>query len=94
LILPVPYRLWSLYLIHRNSYGQVLIFSALFFRLTPAECRVALLLSDGLAPPAIADLIGVSTNKLKTQLSSIYRKTGTSRQGQLVRMLSQLALST
>lgn len=63
------------------------------FGLTPAECRVALLLSDGQAPPAIADLIGVSTNTLKTQLASIYRKTGTSRQAQLVRVLSQLAMA-
>jgi DNA-binding CsgD family transcriptional regulator len=63
------------------------------FRLTPAECRVALLLGEGHAPPAIAELIGVSTNTLKTQLASIYRKTGTSRQGQLVRMLSQLAIA-
>ncbi|HEX6803644.1 MAG TPA: LuxR C-terminal-related transcriptional regulator [Terriglobales bacterium] len=63
------------------------------FGLTPAECRVALLLGDGLAPRAIAELIGVSANTLKTQLASIYRKTGTSRQGQLVRMLSQLAVA-
>jgi DNA-binding CsgD family transcriptional regulator len=63
------------------------------FGLTPAECRVALLLADGHAPPAIANLIGVSTNTLKTQLASIYRKTGTSRQSQVVRVLSQLAMA-
>jgi DNA-binding CsgD family transcriptional regulator len=63
------------------------------FGLTPAEIRVALLLCDGHAPPAIADLIGVSKNTLKTQLGSIYRKTGTSRQAQLVRTLSQLAMA-
>jgi DNA-binding CsgD family transcriptional regulator len=60
------------------------------FGLTPAESRLALLLCDGHAPPKIADLIGVSTNTLKTQLSSIYRKTGTSRQSQLVRLLGNL----
>jgi DNA-binding CsgD family transcriptional regulator/PAS domain-containing protein len=61
------------------------------FRLTPAESRVALLLCDGHALPKIADLIGVSANTLKTQLASVYRKTGTSRQSQLVRLLAQLA---
>jgi DNA-binding CsgD family transcriptional regulator/PAS domain-containing protein len=61
------------------------------FGLTPAESRLALLLSDGHAPPKIADLIGVSTNTLKTQLASIYRKTGTSRQSQLVRLFGNLA---
>jgi DNA-binding CsgD family transcriptional regulator len=45
------------------------------FGLTPAECRVALLLSEGYAPPAIVDLIGISANTLKTQLASIYGKT-------------------
>jgi DNA-binding CsgD family transcriptional regulator/PAS domain-containing protein len=60
------------------------------FGLTPAESRLALLLCDGHTPPQIADLIGVSTNTLKTQLTSIYRKTGTSRQSQLVRLLGSV----
>jgi len=62
------------------------------FGLTPAETRVALLLCDGYTLPAISDLVGVSANTLKTQLASIYRKTGTSRQTQLVRL--QLASTT
>jgi DNA-binding CsgD family transcriptional regulator/PAS domain-containing protein len=60
------------------------------FGLTPAESRLALLLCDGHTPRQIADLIGVSTNTLKTQLTSIYRKTGTSRQSQLVRLLGSV----
>jgi DNA-binding CsgD family transcriptional regulator/PAS domain-containing protein len=61
------------------------------YGLTPAECRVTLLLGDDYAPPAIAGLIGVSRNTLKTQLTNIYRKTGTSRQSQVVRLVVQLA---
>lgn len=62
------------------------------FNLTPAENRVALLLADGHAPPNIVELLGVSANTLKTHLAGIYRKTGTSRQSQLVQLLARLAL--
>jgi DNA-binding CsgD family transcriptional regulator len=62
------------------------------FGLTPAECRIALLLCQGHTPPSIADLVGISANTLKSQLASVYRKTGTSRQSQLVRMLSRLVI--
>lgn len=62
----------------------------LLFKLTPAECRFAMLLTDGHSPVAIAEKIGVSRNTLKSQLASIFRKTGTSRQPELVRLLLQL----
>ncbi len=61
------------------------------FGMTAAECRVALLLADGHTPLAIGELIGVTANTIKTQLANIYRKTGTVRQSQLVRLLTQLA---
>jgi len=63
------------------------------YRLTPAECRVAILLADGRAPKQISELLGVSRNTLKSQLSSIFSKTSTSRQSQLVRLLSQLSVN-
>jgi DNA-binding CsgD family transcriptional regulator len=62
------------------------------FGLTPAECRVATLLTDGHAPRQIGQLLGVSNNTLKSQLASIYSKTGTSRQSQVVRLISRLPL--
>jgi DNA-binding CsgD family transcriptional regulator len=62
------------------------------FNLTPAESRIALLLADGHVPPNIAELLGISANTLKTHLTGIYRKTGTSRQSQLVQLLARLAL--
>jgi len=64
----------------------------MLFGLTPAECRVSLLLVDGLAPAAIANTLGVTANTLKSRLSSVYAKTGSSRQSQLTRLLVQLAL--
>lgn len=63
------------------------------FGMTPAECRVAWLLGDGKSLREIATLLNVSSNTLKSQVASIYRKTGTSRQGQLVHLLSTLPVS-
>jgi DNA-binding CsgD family transcriptional regulator len=66
----------------------------MLFGLTPAECRVSLLLADGRAPGEIADILDVTANTLKSHLSSVYSKTDTSRQSQLVRLLVKLALGS
>lgn len=63
------------------------------FGMTPAECRVTLLLGDGKSLREISTLLNVSSNTLKSQVASIYRKTGSSRQGQLVHLLSKLPVS-
>ena len=60
------------------------------FGLTPAECRLALLLGDGKSLPQVSEMLKVSINTIKTQLASIYAKTGTSRQSQLVRLIAQM----
>jgi DNA-binding CsgD family transcriptional regulator len=60
------------------------------FRLTPAECRVAVLLGEGRSLPEIAATLGVTRNTLKTQVTNVYAKTGVSRQSQLARLLQQL----
>jgi DNA-binding CsgD family transcriptional regulator len=65
-----------------------------FFGLTPAEARVAVLLGDGNSPSTIAQQLGVSSNTVKSQLASIYSKTGTSRQAQLVRLLMNLPVNS
>lgn len=75
---------------HTRSTNEIL---RALFGLSAAECRVALLLGDGHAPAVIAEMLGVSGNTLKTQLASIYRKTNTPGQTQLVRLLLQLAFS-
>ncbi len=60
------------------------------FGLTPAECRVALLLGDGKSAREIAELLALSPNTVKSQASTIYAKTGTSGHVQLVRLLLRL----
>ena len=62
------------------------------FGLTPAECRIALLLADGRSAKEIAQVVGVAANTMKSHLSSIFSKTSTSGQVQLVRLLTQLSL--
>jgi len=57
------------------------------YGLTRAECRVALLLSDGRAPKQIADTVGVTENTVRSQIKSIYGKTGVKRQSELIRLL-------
>jgi DNA-binding CsgD family transcriptional regulator len=57
------------------------------FGLSPAECRVALLLGDGHAPKEIAGMIGVTLDTVRSQIKSIFGKTGVSRQSDLVRLL-------
>jgi len=64
------------------------------FSLTPAECRVALLLSDGHSPKKIANSVGVTDNTVRSQIKSIFSKTGVKRQGELIRLLLACVTST
>jgi DNA-binding CsgD family transcriptional regulator len=57
------------------------------FGLSPAECRVALLLSDGHAPRRIAEIVGVSIETVRSQMKRIFSKTNVKRQSELIRLL-------
>lgn len=59
-----------------------------FFELTEAEARVSALLVKGNSPAEIADSISRSRETVKSHLRSIFRKTNTTRQGELVALLS------
>jgi DNA-binding CsgD family transcriptional regulator/PAS domain-containing protein len=80
-----------LYLYHPNSAQEIdadLLSAA--FGLTHAECRIATLLADGTPLKTIADLLGVQYDTVRKQLLSIYQKTATNRQPDLVRLLLHL----
>jgi len=65
------------------------------FRLTPAEIRLAHHLARNDDPlPTVAETLGVSLNTLRTQLRSIFDKTQTRRQADLVRLMGHLGLLT
>lgn len=62
------------------------------FGLTAAEGRVAAALLDGDSPEAAAERLGLSGHTVRNQLKSIFSKTGTRRQAELVKLfLSGLA---
>ena len=63
------------------------------YGLTAAECRLASRLCDGHTLSAIAAQLRVSENTVKTQLRSIFGKTKTRRQAELVRLLVSLDIS-
>jgi DNA-binding CsgD family transcriptional regulator len=63
------------------------------YGLTAAECRLAAHLCEGEALSVIAKRLKVSESTVKTQLQSIFDKTQTRRQVQLVKLLISLASS-
>lgn len=56
------------------------------FDLTGSELRVLQGLIEGSAPAEIADLYGIARSTVKTHLLNLYRKTGTRRQAELVKL--------
>jgi DNA-binding CsgD family transcriptional regulator/PAS domain-containing protein len=64
------------------------------FGLTPAECRIATALAEGRSLKEIARLHGTQHDTVRKQLRSIYQKTATNRQPELVRLLLHLPHNT
>lgn len=62
------------------------------YSLTPSELRVARGISRGEAPRDTAQRLGVSIATVRTQLSAVFQKTGTSRQPELVQLLGTFAV--
>ena len=57
------------------------------YGLTPAESRLVALLTRGLTLDAIAKRANLSPHTLRTQLKQIFRKSGTSRQSELIKLI-------
>ena len=60
------------------------------FGLTPAECRTAILLAEGLSQKEIAKSLGVKKDTVRKQLQNIYQKTATNQQSELIRLMLHL----
>lgn len=57
------------------------------YGLTPAEAHVAMKLAAGMSLQRAAEELGISYKTARTQLAVIFRKTSTSRQAELVKLL-------
>lgn len=57
------------------------------YGLTPAEARVALLLADGHSPKQISAMLAVTGHTIRSQLKSVFAKTGVRRQSELVALI-------
>lgn len=57
------------------------------FEFTPAEAALALLLANGLTLDEASDELGITRNTAKSHLSSIFSKTGVTRQPKLVQLI-------
>lgn len=70
----------------RQPASESRMFAGLY-GLTNAEARLARVLAAGDSLKEAADQLGVAESTVKSQLKSIFAKTGTSRQAQLVRLI-------
>ncbi|WP_460528959.1 helix-turn-helix transcriptional regulator [Chitinimonas naiadis] len=70
------------------SEAQPLEVLAALYGLSPAECRLAALLLEGDTPAEAAERLQVQVSTVRTQLKSMFWKTGTHRQGELLKLLA------
>lgn len=57
------------------------------YGLSPAEAKLAVMIAEGCSLEEAADRLSVSINTVRSQLKSVFAKTGTRRQSELVAML-------
>ncbi len=57
------------------------------YKLTPKEQRIVNYIAQGVAPPDIAGKLFVSYNTVRTQLKSVYKKTGVNSQSELASLV-------
>lgn len=82
----------ALVAIHRDRPTPALFCRVLreLYGLTPAETRLALLLLGGTGLPEACERLGIGRETSRTQLKSIFVKTGTNSQAQLAHLLTGL----
>lgn len=59
--------------------------------LTPAEARVAIILTEGGSAQEVADRLGVSFNTVRTQIREIYAKLGVDTRARFVKLMLEIA---
>jgi DNA-binding CsgD family transcriptional regulator len=61
------------------------------YKLTPSELRVLQAVVEVGGSPAVADALGISESTVKTHLKSVFEKTSTHRQADLVKLVAGAA---
>ena len=80
----------ALVLINNHNQFNQLEFIKNFYSLTPTELRLVEALINGKSIENYRQEVGVTINTVRTQLSSIFKKTNTSRQGELIALLKSI----
>lgn len=82
----------ALVAIHENRGAPLTMATILrdLYALTPAESRLASLMMTGIGLPEACTQLGVKRETSRTQLKSIFTKTGTGTQAQLAHLLTRL----
>jgi DNA-binding CsgD family transcriptional regulator len=75
----------------RQATQNPVAIAARAFGLSPAQVQVLSFLAQGHAPDAIADILGVGMATIRTHLSALFQRTGTTRQAELVARTLSLA---
>lgn len=57
------------------------------FDLTPAECKIAILVAEGISQKDIAKRLDLQPDTIRKQLQVIYQKTNTHQQTELMRLM-------
>jgi DNA-binding CsgD family transcriptional regulator/PAS domain-containing protein len=63
-----------------------------FFALTPAEAKLACAIGEGLDLARCAAKLGIGLGTVRTRLKTVFQKTGTHRQAELVQLIACLTL--
>jgi DNA-binding CsgD family transcriptional regulator len=61
------------------------------YKLTPGELRVLLAIVEVGGIPAVADVLGISTETVRTHLRHLYEKMGASRQLDLAKIVGRFS---
>ena len=64
------------------------------FGLSPAECRVAEMMKQGMEVTEISEMIRIKVDTVRYYHKCIYRKTNVRGQGQMIRLLTRLPSSS
>lgn len=75
---------------HAQAPSSVSDFVMRLFGLSPAEARLLPLLLHGSTPVEMAEGLGLKISTVRSQLSSIFAKTGATRQQDLIRLLGSV----